>query len=161
MLKPDELYQKADEMRASPTHAESHFAKRLTKARLQFESQRVVGFYIADFVIPSKMLIIEVDGPIHSHRASQLYDKQRTRFLKKVGFHVLRLQNRQVGSYPIENIIDRSDRPEQVFIDALAKAQRQYDKELAIKHPAEMPLILRDAPELKPKPTIRLVKRAS
>lgn len=61
---------------------------------LKFRRQQVVGPFIDDFLCPDARLIIEVDGESHVGRGQQ--DEQRDRFLKRNGFHVLRVINDDV-----------------------------------------------------------------
>ncbi len=49
-----------------------------------------------DFYCPAAMLIIELDGEIHSNR--QEYDETRGNKLKASGFNVVRFKNEQVLS---------------------------------------------------------------
>jgi adenine-specific DNA-methyltransferase len=60
----------------------------------KFRRQMPIGSYVADFVCLDRRLIIELDGDHHAlHRE---YDDQRTGWLQKQGFRVLRFDNRQV-----------------------------------------------------------------
>ncbi len=58
-----------------------------------FRRQAPVGPYIADFLCFDPRLIIEVDGGQHDHSSK---DKQRTTFLNRRGFYVLRFWNHDV-----------------------------------------------------------------
>jgi len=131
MLQLDELHSRAKEMRYEQTKYERRFAKRLTMARLNFHCQHVIGFYIADFVLPEKMLIVEIDGKQHSTPDAVVYDKRRTEFLKSLGFSVVRLQNSNVKSYPIEKIIDKPDYSAWIFEAAITRAVVEYHKTIA------------------------------
>ena len=62
----------------------------------RFRRQHIIGDYIADFVCLQKMLVIEVDGEYHSTDEQQALDAQRTEFLNRVGFSVVRFSNEQV-----------------------------------------------------------------
>ena len=50
--------------------------------------QVVLGPYVADFVVPSVKLVVEVDGSAHYRR--ELADAIRTRELEALGYSVLR-----------------------------------------------------------------------
>lgn len=86
------------------TLAERQFQSRLRRHKIQHKSQQLIGPFIADFVIPRRMLVIEVDGGVHLSRAAQEYDAQRTRYLESQGFSVLRLTNDQVKTWPLSRI---------------------------------------------------------
>ena len=59
----------------------------------------VVGRFIADFLAPSRRVIVEVDGGYHAHRAAA--DARRDRALARAGYRVLRLEASLVlGSLP-------------------------------------------------------------
>lgn len=62
----------------------------------KFRRQHIIGQYIADFVCLSKKLIIEVDGLIHQLPEIKENDEQRTKWLEKNGFYVLRFTNSEV-----------------------------------------------------------------
>ena len=61
--------------------------------------------YILDFLLTDYNLIIEVDSVKH-HTSKQdvKKDNQRSRRLKKEGFHILRLMNKQISTFSKEMI---------------------------------------------------------
>ena len=63
-------------------------------AGCKFRRQHEIGKYAADFVCIEKKLIIEVDGGQHAVREE--YDKERTDFLNKEGYAVVRFWNTEV-----------------------------------------------------------------
>lgn len=87
------LHMNAMRMRDNPTPPEKALFDRLTKAKVDFLFQVVIGRYIADFVIPAKMIIIELDGTFHRKAFKKPYDKKRDEFLRICGFHVRRQAN--------------------------------------------------------------------
>jgi very-short-patch-repair endonuclease len=50
----------------------------------------VGGRWVADFVAPALRLIVEVDGSAHEHR--RRVDARRDEKLRRLGYHVLRLE---------------------------------------------------------------------
>ena len=61
--------------------------------------------YIVDFYLEDYNLIIEVDGKsTHSSKEQQKADNQRTKRLKKEGFHLIRFWNKQISTYSKEDI---------------------------------------------------------
>jgi len=62
----------------------------------KFRRQYSIGPFIVDFVCLEKQLIIEVDGGQHAEMTVE--DNQRTEFLKRHGFRVLRFWNNEVFS---------------------------------------------------------------
>lgn len=51
-------------------------------------------FIIADFFVPSLMLMIEVDGDSHESKKQKLKEAKRKRWLAKQGIKVLRIKNK-------------------------------------------------------------------
>ncbi len=93
--KPKHVRKFADKMRRRPVAHELMFLRRLTLANIaSFDYQVRVGYYIADFVFPNKMLIIELDGPQHD----AAYDTRRDAFLAQAGFIVWRIPNGKGGA---------------------------------------------------------------
>ena len=86
----------ARSMRRDPTEAEDRLWGALRGRRLdriKFRRQVPVGSYIADFVCPEAMLIVEIDGSQH---ADSEYDVARAADLRMHGFRVLRFWNDDV-----------------------------------------------------------------
>ena len=95
------------------------YAERLLKTfltgKINFEFQKIIytdnkHFFIADFYIPSKNLIIELDGEYHDSAKQQEKDTWRTELLKSLGYKVIRFKNKQIieskDLYWILNIIE-------------------------------------------------------
>lgn len=91
------LIEKAKENRNQPTEAEKTLWIQLRGKKLsgyKFRQQHLIGDYIADFVCLSKSLVVEVDGGYHNE--TKAYDEERTQFLNKKGFEVIRFKNEEV-----------------------------------------------------------------
>ena len=63
---------------------------------VKFLRQHVIGDYIADFVAPECMLVLEIDGAYHSEPQQMYDDAIRTSSLEKSGFKVIRFSNEEV-----------------------------------------------------------------
>ena len=82
------------------------YAERLLKTflagKIDFEFQKIIytdnkkHFFIADFYIPSKNLIVELDGEYHDSIKQQDKDIWRTEILKSLGYRVIRFKNKQI-----------------------------------------------------------------
>ena len=81
------------------------YAERLLKTfltgKIDFEFQKIIytdnkHFFIADFYIPSKNLIIEVDGEYHDDTKQQDKDIWRTKLLNSLGYRVIRFKNKHI-----------------------------------------------------------------
>jgi very-short-patch-repair endonuclease len=70
----------------------------------KFRRQHIIGPFIVDFICPEKRLIIELDGGQHNEQISD--DQERTLFLEKQGFTVLRFWNNQVFN-EFESVLEK------------------------------------------------------
>lgn len=83
-------------LRKNMTEAEIALWARIRKKQLkdkQFYRQKNVGDYIVDFYCPAAKLIIELDGDQHYTDEGLKKDEIRDRFLKRLGFRVLRFSS--------------------------------------------------------------------
>lgn len=85
-----------------PTRSEIALGKRLREHSVPFEFQVIISPYIVDFLLPDRMLVIEVDGTSHKHREE--YDRRRTAYLQGQGLHVIRVPNSQASNVRMETI---------------------------------------------------------
>jgi very-short-patch-repair endonuclease len=82
------------------TKAERLLWRTLREALPQYHWRKQVplGLYFADFASHSAKLIVELDGG--QHAATVDYDADRTRFLEREGFDVVRFWNNDVLTNP-------------------------------------------------------------
>lgn len=80
------------------TQAESILWKLLRNNALgvKFRRQHIIGEFIADFACLEHFLIIELDGNYHQLPEQQCSDEERTAWLAKQGFKVIRFTNEEV-----------------------------------------------------------------
>jgi very-short-patch-repair endonuclease len=99
-MRRDPYYQAlARELRTNMTRPEQLLWQQLRANRLdghKFRRQHAVGSYIVDFVCLKARLIIEIDGDTHEDAGRPRLDEQRTAYLQKLGFRVLRFWNHQI-----------------------------------------------------------------
>jgi len=104
-MKPDQIHNRKElekwrkELRNNSTAAESHLWKQLQKSQLKgrkFRRQHSIKNFIVDFYCPSERLIIELDGQYHFTPQQQKYDLYRQGVLERLGFTVLRFENKMV-----------------------------------------------------------------
>ena len=90
----------ANQLRKNMTKAEASLWKYVLKAGqlkgYKFRRQRPVLDYIADFMCPELMLIIEVDGITHLDEEVVTKDEIRQKALEEIGFTVLRFHDDEV-----------------------------------------------------------------
>jgi very-short-patch-repair endonuclease len=87
----------ARDLRKNPTIAEQKLWSYLRQKQIgkhRFRRQVPVDHYIVDFLCFEKRLIIEVDGGQHAEQEER--DNERTSWLERQGFHVLRFWNNEV-----------------------------------------------------------------
>lgn len=141
--KPKHIKRFARQMRHKLTVHELMFLRRLTLANVaSFDFQVRVGFYVADFVFPSKMLIIELDGP--SHDAD--HDAKRDEWLGQAGFTTWRVTNSEAALWPLGRVA-AYERPAEGrgYVDAIRWANKQHDLATAIRRKASPSL----SPEMR------------
>ena len=93
----------AKENRKKMTPAEKRVAILLKKWGVRYRSQRMFDFYIVDFLIPDRRLIIEVDGKYHLENKEK--DIKRENYLKSLGLNIIRRQNEQVLNGDCEDLL--------------------------------------------------------
>jgi len=83
-------------MRFSPTASEHALWLQLSGSKLgvAFRRQLVIGNFIVDFASTKVRLVVEVDGSAHELR--ERHDSRRDRELARLGWRVLRLEDRDV-----------------------------------------------------------------
>jgi len=60
--------------------------------------------YIIDFVLTDYNIVIEIDGTWHGSKEQQKADRQRTKKLEKLGYHIIRFWNSQVSKFSKETV---------------------------------------------------------
>jgi very-short-patch-repair endonuclease len=93
------LKARARSLRNNLTDAEQRLWNRLRGKQvsgIQFYRQKPIGNYIVDFYAPLVQLVVEVDGSHHLDGIQAKHDKQRNEYLERLGFKVLRFDDRQV-----------------------------------------------------------------
>lgn len=92
----------ARRLRRDMTDAERQLWQRLRRNALgvHVRRQAPIGPYIADFVCFDRRLVVELDGGQHAQPGQVAYDAERTAFLERAGFRVLRFWNNDVLTNP-------------------------------------------------------------
>ena len=94
-----ELKQHRRHLRQAMTPAEARMWQVLRSNQLQgrkFRRQHSIGPFIVDFYCPQEKIIIELDGEVHNTDQAHEYDAERQAGLQKLGYTVLRYENRRV-----------------------------------------------------------------
>ncbi|MBI1251196.1 MAG: DUF559 domain-containing protein [Alphaproteobacteria bacterium] len=99
MARKVESLQRAKNNRHEPTAAEAILWRALRGRRFQqtkFRREHVIGPYVVDFACVAARLVIEVDGPSHDRQEQKIFDADRTAFLERAGWRVVRVSNADV-----------------------------------------------------------------
>ena len=88
----DRLYQK-------PTRAEKLLEPYIARLGVRYRFQHRVWNYILDFALPDYSLDIELDGPDHARKTKR--DNDRTAWLIKKGWTVVRIDDQEVFEDPV------------------------------------------------------------
>jgi very-short-patch-repair endonuclease len=100
----------ARRLRRSQSNAEYLLWTQLRAHRflgLKFRRQHPIGPYIVDFCCIDRKLIVELDGSQHLESAE--YDAQRTAFLNRQRYRVIRFWNHEVLT-AMEDVLERLER---------------------------------------------------
>lgn len=98
----------AKNLRKRTTEAENLLWRRLRGKQIEgfkFRRQEPIGSYIVDFVCFEKKIIVELDGSQHAQEVQKENDSERTEWLEKEGFKVLRFWNNEVSGN-IEGVLE-------------------------------------------------------
>ena len=139
-------------MRELPTKEEKLLLSKLSekfklekeKYRFKFiRTQVVIGWYIVDFLIPSKHLIIELDGSQHNEVSNRADDFIRDAYLRSIGFDVLRYSNKELVSN-IDSVVD--------YIELWASLESPISNQFKFNHIIKKQNKLREKGRLKRNP---------
>ncbi|MFK7779930.1 MAG: endonuclease domain-containing protein [Candidatus Gracilibacteria bacterium] len=91
------LKERATEMRKNMTKPEQIIRfNYLKNLNLRVLKQRPIGNFIVDFYIPSKMIVIEIDGDSHYTDNGLIYDEERSSILEGFGLKIIRFTNSEI-----------------------------------------------------------------
>lgn len=88
-----------DTLYRNPTKAEKRLEPYIARLGVPYRFQHIVWKYILDFALPEQMLDIELDGPDHARK--QKRDNERTAWLNKKGWTVVRISDAEVFRDPV------------------------------------------------------------
>jgi very-short-patch-repair endonuclease len=94
------MTERSRRMRKNPTESEKELKNILLRNKIKFRTQKEFHYYILDFIIINKRLVIEIDGGYHYSNKQLIKDKIRDRYLKNNGFIIKRFKNDEVFNNP-------------------------------------------------------------
>ncbi len=107
-----------------------------------FRRQVPVGPYVADFACMAARLIIEVDGSQHGGEAGIARDRERTRWLEREGYRVIRFWNNEIS----ENIIGILETIHIALFGSLNSDAIEFKHERKRNHPTPARVARRPSP---------------
>jgi very-short-patch-repair endonuclease len=117
----EENLHRARQLRRKMTDAERtlwSMSRNRRFVHLKFRRQVPIGSFVVDFVCFDRRLVLELDGG--QHKLQVQYDAQRTQWLEKQGFRVVRIWNHE--------LFEDRDAVEELIFRALQK-QSKTDKD--------------------------------
>ena len=94
----ESMRKRAQSLRTNATKEENKlWYQYLRKYPIQWNRQKQIGGYIADFYCFKAKLVIELDGSQHYEKNAIEYDTARTDILEGLGLKVLRFTNKEVN----------------------------------------------------------------
>ncbi|OYQ43456.1 hypothetical protein CHU92_03420 [Flavobacterium cyanobacteriorum] len=112
---------RAKALRKQGIYSEVVFWQQVHKRKfynIDFDRQRIIGNYIADFYCKSLSLIIEIDGA--SHNDKEIYDDKRDAYLQSLGLKLFKVTDFRV-LHDLENVMSEL---ENFIITAYSKPPR-------------------------------------
>ncbi len=91
------LKEYAKNLRKAGNLAEALFWNEVKRGKflgLDFDRQKIIGNYIADFYCANAQVVIEIDGSSHDFKKE--YDKERDEFMENLGLKVIRISDDDV-----------------------------------------------------------------
>lgn len=117
----------ARKLRKNQTDAERLLWFKLRNRQLagaKFRRQHEIGYYIVDFVSIEKKVVVEVDGGQHNDESKMIKDNERTKYLEREGYHVLRFWNNEVFG----NLEDVLEQIHEALTPTLSQKERESKK---------------------------------
>ena len=93
------LRERARELRKAGNLCEVIMWKQFHKKKFKgydFDRQKIIGDYIADFYCVDCAVVVEIDGKSHDGISKEIYDGDRNSFMDSLGLTVIRIQARDV-----------------------------------------------------------------
>lgn len=103
-----------DKLNIRKTVSEKRMCIILNKINFGFFEQQIISPYIVDFYIPSRGLIIEVDGSIHNNNRQKEKDYKREDYLMSIGLMIQRFKNEDKEDYIIKILSQYPKQPNKI-----------------------------------------------
>lgn len=98
--KPNPVLQNWDWLYQNPTPAERALEPHVAKLGIPYRFQHKVWNYIIDFALPTVKVAIEVDDKSHNRADKRRKDAERSEWLSRRGWRVVRTTNDEVLADP-------------------------------------------------------------
>ena len=106
-----ELKNNRKQLRKNGTPAEAFYGNSWAAKNWRIVSLdgSIVLIIIVDFYCASEKLIIELDGEVHNNPSTEEYDKKRSEHLEKLGFTIIRFENKMVFDHVPSVLVEIRD----------------------------------------------------
>jgi len=139
---------RARQLRRQETDAERRLWSRLRNRALgvKFRRQHPIGPYVVDFCCLEAGLVVELDGSQHAEEQLD-HDRQRTAFLGRQGFRVVRFWNNELCE-DFEQVLER------IYFFALGRPRCSEEKRKTIESPSPQSSPIRERKLIGPAPVL-------
>lgn len=105
-------YKKELRKKATPQEKKVHAILKVHFPSVQFQKSFLTGpsIIIVDFFIPRRGVVIEIDGNHHYNGEQAFKDRQRDAYLRKRGFKVIRVKNREIDTIDFKTLVETAKR---------------------------------------------------
>lgn len=137
MVTAQELKKIARRQKRNLTPSEAAFKAKLDAAGIVYINHPIIGFFIPDFVVPSRCLAIEIDGGYHQEEHQARYDRRRDHFLEESGLLILRIVNECVDRWRVADLDRFPIKNESAFRSILGMANALKGRDIEHKRRRE------------------------
>lgn len=103
------LSKTARRLRQNQTKHERQFVRILQYLHVRFQSQKIIGPWIADFYLPDYQLIIELDGSGHHSRSGIQRDFRRDAWFRQNDFRIIHINNADIYRTDLMELIQGNE----------------------------------------------------
>lgn len=112
----------------NPTRSETMLYEYLKKSKYTIDKEVIIGDFIVDMAIKSKLVVIEVDGGVHYNKIKWADDILRDGWMSEKRFKVFRVSNSDVG----QRLSEIGDRIISYCDSVKGKSHREFDAILQV-----------------------------
>lgn len=92
------------------TIREKRVCQILDQLNIKYHEEQIISPYIVDFYLPSRNLILEIDGSVHNLNIQKEKDYQKDDYLMSIGIMVQRFKNECSDEFIIKKLLEYPQR---------------------------------------------------